>query len=103
MNANLGCEAHRYPANRQDFPLAKRRASPLPNQPMDTQRQDEEHSADADAHQQRMFGATKAASKKTGNAHNGSDRKSSSHSQSAGLSSHTRIVGQHKENARRQV
>ena len=93
----------RKPANGQDFPLAKRRASTLPNQPMDTQRQDEEHSADADAHQQRMFGAAKSTGDKTGDSHNGGDRKSSSHSQSTGLSSHTRIVGQRNENARRQV
>jgi hypothetical protein len=69
---------------------------------MDTQRQDEEHSADTNAHRQRMFGATKASSDKTGNSHNGRDRKSSSHGQSARLSSHTRIVGQRKEKPAKQ-
>jgi hypothetical protein len=55
---------------------------------VDAQRQSEEQHADADAHQQRMFGATKSARDKTGNSHDGGDRKSSSRTRSAGLPFH---------------
>jgi hypothetical protein len=60
----------------------------LPNQPMYSQRQHEEHGADADAYQQRMFGATKAASDKTSDARKSSDCKPSNRSQSAGFTFH---------------
>ena len=70
--------------------MVKRRGMelPLPNQPMDTQCQHEEQNADASAHQQRMFCATKSAADKTGDTSNCSDRKSSSRNQSAGFLFH---------------
>jgi hypothetical protein len=55
---------------------------------MHTQCQHEEQNADGNALQQRMFGATKSASDKTGNACNRSDRESRSRRQSAGFSFH---------------